>query len=59
MSIYSSGNPEEYLAHVIAVLRKELSMECRKKAKELERVSAVLEDLRQREGSEEPNALKA
>ena len=34
-------------------------MECRKKAKELERVSAVLEDLRQRKGSEEPNVLKA
>ena len=63
MSIYSSGNPEEYLAHVIAVLRlitqKGLSMECRKKAKELERVSTVLEDLRQHEGSEEPNVLKA
>ena len=34
-------------------------MECRKKAKKLERVSTVLKDLRQREGSEEPNALKA
>ena len=41
------------------ITQKGLSMECRKKAKELERVSAVLEDLRQREGSEEPNALKA
>ena len=35
MSIFSSGNPKEYLAHVIAVLRlitqKGLSMEFRKK----------------------------
>jgi len=63
MSIYSSGNPEEYLAHIIAVLRlimkKGLSMMCRKKSKELETVASVLEDLRKREGSEEPNALKA
>ena len=33
-------------------------MECRKKAKELEKVSAVLEDLRQREGSEDHDALE-
>ena len=55
MSIYSSRNPKEYLAHVIAVLRlitqKGISMECRKKAKELKRVSAVLDDLRQRKSN--------
>ena len=33
-------------------------MECRKKAKELERVSAVLEDLHQHKGSEDHEALK-
>ena len=33
-------------------------MECRKKAKELEKVSTVLKDLRQREGSEDCKALE-
>ena len=55
MGIYTQGNPKEYLTHIIAVLRlinqKELSIECRKKAKELKRVSLVLEDLCQHKGS--------
>ena len=50
MTIFAQGNPEEYLQHVIAVLRlinqKGLDTKCRSTGQELERTSKVLEALK-------------
>ncbi len=49
MTILAKGNPEEYLQHVIAVLRlinqKGLDAKCREAGKELVKTSKVLEAL--------------
>jgi hypothetical protein len=49
MTIFTKGNPEDYLQHLIAVLhliiQKRLNAACTNSAKELERASKVLEAL--------------
>ncbi len=52
MKIFARGNPEEYLQHVIAVLRlinqKGLDTKCREAGKELVKTSKVLEALKRK-----------
>jgi hypothetical protein len=49
MSIFSQGNTEEYLVHIIAVLhlihQKRLNMQCRKLAKAVDKLAGTLENL--------------
>jgi hypothetical protein len=63
MTIFAKGNPEEYLQHVIAVLRlinqKGLDTKCRESAKELLKTSQVLEALkRESVGTEKASASR-
>ncbi len=52
MTIFEKGNPEEYLQHIIAVLRlinqKGLDAKCRDAGKELVKTSKVLEALKRK-----------
>jgi hypothetical protein len=49
MSFFSQGNTEEYLAHVVAVLRlinkKGLDVQCRKLAKAVDKLAGMLDNL--------------
>ncbi len=57
MPIYSHGNNEEYLAHIVAVLyfinQKGLSKKCRMLAKAVARRSEALKNLQEATGSQE------
>jgi hypothetical protein len=48
MSIFSQGNTEEYLAHVVVVLclinQKRLGVQCRKLAKAVDKLARMLEN---------------
>jgi hypothetical protein len=57
MSIFSQGNTEEYLAHVVKVLhlnlinQKGLNMQCRKLAKACDKLAGTLENLQKTVGT--------
>jgi hypothetical protein len=55
MSIFSQGNTEEYLAHVVTVLclinQKGLDAQCRKLAKAADKLAGILENLQKTVGT--------